>query len=398
MRGKSKWGALLLAVLTVLTSGVAFGQPQGVLEYAPADPVFPLPLGSTRPEAGGLFFAGGFVFYHQTNPMRDQPIAYRGFISTNNDVAPIGTIVGSSTPALNVQSTSGPASYQPGFKVEGGYKFADGSALTIGYLRLTEAHYSYGATLFPPGLQLGNLFQESFLFSPVAGFPNQFNGPFADVRDNNGNSIDNGAAGIWNAADVMTISFEQRFQDVYATYRMPVWETECYRLSGLMGVRKTWIWERFLWRTTDLNEDGLAGPTDVAIYSNTVSNNLYGAFIGTEQEWYWGHGFAGILDLKATAYMDIVKEDVRYLLSDRSIGSKRGKRDYYFVPEVEASAGIMWFPIEAVQIKIGYDVMAFFNTVSSPRPVDFDFNALNPGYSRTFRFFDGFQAAIALNF
>ena len=65
---------------------------------------------------------------------------------------------------------------------------------------------------------------------------------------------------------------------------------------------------------------------------------------------------------------------------------------------LEATPGLMWYPIEGVQLKFGYDFMAFFNTISSPRPISFDYSGLDPAYERTFRFFDGFQASLAISF
>lgn len=470
MRGKQLWGALL-ATWTVLIPGLAFGQSGGLPfgqsgeDYAPPDTVFPLPLSSTRPEAGGLFVSAGFMFQRQTNPIKDQAVAVRGFVTTTDDVLDevnsLGTFIGSGQQALNVQQVSGPNSYQPGFKIEMGWKFGDGSAISFAFNRLTEAKYSAAATLFPMNFQLGDRFAESFLTAFVFNFPNDYNGPTGDVlsnvrviptftitttvitpatesvaasvvtlppqtgqlvpinsqtTDSAGNLIivtsvqdpipastlaaNNGAAGIWNAATVMEISFVQRFTDYYINYRVPVLDTECYRMNGLMGPRATWIWERFKWRTVNQDLEGQAGPQDTAIYSNVVSNYMYGFFCGTEHEWYWGHGFAGMLDMRATGYVDIVKERAKYELGAKYAGPahKRARRDYTFVPEVEAALSLMWYPIEGVQVKAGYNVMAFFNTLSSPRPISFNYSGLDPAYESTFRIFDGFQAAIALSF
>ena len=58
----------------------------------------------------------------------------------------------------------------------------------------------------------------------------------------------------------------------------------------------------------------------------------------------------------------------------------------------------MWYPIEGVQINIAYDAMGFFNTISTPQPVDFNYSAVNPYRQDTFRFFSGFQAGLAILF
>ena len=75
MRTRTIWLGCLLAAGMALTSGGAFAQSN----YVPPDPVWPLPLYHDRPENGGLFTFGEFVMFRQTNPLRNQTIASRGF-------------------------------------------------------------------------------------------------------------------------------------------------------------------------------------------------------------------------------------------------------------------------------------------------------------------------------
>src|SRR5207245_9442833 len=49
-------------------------------DYSPPDPVFPLPLYHERPETGGFYAAGEFLFFRQTIPLKDQPVAVRCFV------------------------------------------------------------------------------------------------------------------------------------------------------------------------------------------------------------------------------------------------------------------------------------------------------------------------------
>ena len=49
----------------------------------------------------------------------------------------------------------------------------------------------------------------------------------------------------------------------------------------------------------------------MAIYTNIVSNKMYGAFIGVGNEWWLGNGLSLSLDLEATGYIDFVKERAR---------------------------------------------------------------------------------------
>src|SRR5262249_28419024 len=155
--------------------------------------------------------------------------------------------------------------------------------------------------------------EESFLTSPVVNVPVEFSGPPNKVVGLNGNTANPQAAfGLWNAATEMTIEFLQRTQEYELTYRFPVWDTECYRLSGLVGPRFFWIWERFKWRTVDFSPaDPIPSPFDVGLYSNIVSNRMYGFHAGCQQEWYLGHGFAFNWDLQGALLMDVVKERTR---------------------------------------------------------------------------------------
>jgi hypothetical protein len=71
---------------------------------------------------------------------------------------------------------------------------------------------------------------------------------------------------------------------------------------------------------------------------------------------------------------------------------------YTLAPELSGTFGISWYPVEGIEFKLGYDVMAFFNTISSRHPVDFNFGTVDPAYESQFRIFDGFTAGLALVF
>ena len=156
---------------------------------------------------------------------------------------------------------------------------------------------------------MGNNFAESFLYSNVFNFPSDYGGPPNKITVPNPqfrqfgplNSVINpppfipapGAVfGIWNGASIETIEFTQRFDQYNLTFRQPIYETETYRLSGLVGPRLSWIWQRFAWRATDLDTDGNSGPQFQALYTNDVSNRLYGGHAGFSNECYLGHGVA----------------------------------------------------------------------------------------------------------
>jgi hypothetical protein len=69
------------------------------------------------------------------------------------------------------------------------------------------------------------------------------------------------------------------------------------------------------------------------------------------------------------------------------------------VPELQANLALWWYPIEGIQLKVGYNFMGFFNTITSQMPVDFNYGTDSPPYTHEFlRFFDGLDAGIALIF
>lgn len=406
----SCWLALLLTV------GVALTPRGAAAQDVPPDGTLPLPLWHDRPEKGGFYAAGEFLYWRQTNPLKDQVVAIRGLLDVDGSITadlngtvidptngpPIiqpgqavpGTFIGSGAPALDVNQISGPMSYQPGWRLTAGWKFRDGAALEFSWLNLHQTKYSAVASILPPTLQPGTLLEETFLFSPVFNFPNDYAGAINKVAF--GNPL--AAYGIWNAASVMHIDFTQRFTEYHITMRIPVYEAEWCRCYGLIGPQYTKFWERFRWRTVSETFDGQAGQDDVAIYSNVTSNNLWGVMVGVGSEWYLGKGFALTLDAKTSGLMNFAKESAKYERADFSTSSRRTKHVYSFVPELQGTVNMWWYPFEGVQVRVGYDWMNFFNTYSAPEPVSFNYGGLDPTWKRTYRWVDGFNAGIGFIF
>jgi hypothetical protein len=277
-----------------------------------------------------------------------------------------------------------------------GWRFRDGSALELNWMHLAKARYSHVASIIPPVFNLGVQLENSFLTAPVYNFSNFYAGPLFDFE-----LRDPGAGyGIWNAADIMTIEFTQRTENIDLTFRKPIYETECWRSSGLVGPRFFWIWERFMWRTTDQNFLGQFDSVDEAVYTNIVSNRMYGVHLGCGNEWFLGNGFAVSVDLDAALMLDVVKERAKYQLADKySPGAvKRAKTDYTVVPQVQANLNLWYYPIEGIQLRVGYEIMALFNTIAAPKPVSFNVGAVDPPWERRARIFDGLNAGIAIIF
>ncbi len=411
MRTRTGWLALLLTAGVALAPTVVRGQ-----EVPPPDPVFPLPLYHDRPETGGFYAAGEFVFFRMDNPLKHQVIAVRGLLDFDGSITadlngilveptngpPIivpgqpvpGNFIGSKAPALFADDAGGPLSYQPGWRLTAGWKFRDGAAIEFSWMSLAEAKYGAVATLVPPGLQPGPQLENTFLFSPVFNFTPDFSGEAQKLAIGNPNA----AYGIWNAATIMSIGFTQRYDQYDLTARVPIFETDYCRCYALYGPRHVSLWERFAWRTVSEDFQGIAGQDDVAWYNNIVSNQMYGVDVGMGTEWYVGHGFSVSLDLKAAGMVDVVHEIAKYYRADFFTGNKRAKRDYPLVPELDGLLNVWWYPIEGVQIRAGYELMAFFNTISSPEPVSFNYGGLDPQWKSTMRWMDGFNFGIGFIF
>src|SRR5262249_5769831 len=154
-----------------------------------------------------------------------------------------------------------------------------------------------------------------------------------------------------NGAIRETIEFDQRTQQIEATYRVPIYENEYCRAYGYVGPRFFWIWERFKWTTWSSDAAGNEMPEWAAIYTNIVSNRMYGAFIGMGQEAYLGHGFAVSLDIEGALLLDIARERAEYALGAKDVPpiNKRTITAYSAVPEPAAKINLWWYPAEAIQ-------------------------------------------------
>jgi hypothetical protein len=413
MRIKSVWGAgvlAALATLTVLAPGTTLAQeswPQGgfATGYAPPAVQLPYPLYSTHPEYGGLFVAGSYIMYNQTNPLRgqSQEIAVRGFVATDDTVldspGTAGTFIGNRNQALNANQVGGPFTFAPGFQLEIGWKFGDGSALTASFWWITDANYSAAATLAAPGYQYSSNQAQTYLTSFVYNFPADFAGAPYKVVNANNTEGPYSVYGIWNGASIMTISLIQRAEQFFMTYRKPFFETECYRASALVGPKFFWIEDKFRWITTDLNQTGIASPVYVGVYNNQVDNRNYGLWAGLQQEWYLGWGVALMLNVNGGAFIDVVKTTVDYQRGDRGgPENKRGRTWEQAAGQLQVTPSIMWYPLEGIQMQLAYDWFVFFNQAASQQPVDFNYSSLTPPVTNIARFFNGFQASIAFIF
>jgi hypothetical protein len=207
------------------------------------------------------------------------------------------------------------------------------------------------------------------------------------------------AFGIFNGAINMSIDFKQRYDEANVMGRVQFFQDDCLRCYGLAGGRFAWIWERFQLRAVSADFNGNSRPEDVAMYSNTVSNRMYGPFIGTGFERYLCYGFAIGLEGQAALLLDVAKERARLERGDKAIALKKSATQFAVTPEVSANAQMYWYPVEGIQIRAGYNFACFFNTLAAQDPIAFDARNFDPNWSnRATRFLDGFNAGVGFIF
>jgi hypothetical protein len=365
------------------------------------DPVIPIPTGHAGD--AGFYTSAEFVFLNQTRTLGSQTIAYRGFVDSSGRITGLpGTYVGSGQKALTTDEL-GRTTYQPGFRVELGYKFDNGFQLYANYLQLFDAHYSAGATLAAPYARSRPDLSDTFLVSGVFNFSPKFAGPGSktayDAPPGSGTSGGSNTYGIWNAATTEDIKFTQRFQQADFGGRMPVFQTDYSRVYAMAGGRFAWFFERFQWITRSFSTDGSSNPQDAAFYTNTLSQRLYGPFAGIGQEIFIANQFSLSLDLTGAMLLGIVKERTKYELGDRSTEAKNGVNEWTLVPNANAAINLWWYPVEGVQVRFGYQAMTYFNTRNMQDPVGFNMGAIDPVYNiQYFRLIHGLNLGVGLFF
>ncbi|AMV22777.1 hypothetical protein VT84_00095 [Gemmata sp. SH-PL17] len=397
MRHRYIGGAVLAAVVAIGWPGEVAAQEGGFQTPLNSDPVIPIPTG--RAGEPGFYFGAEFVMLTQTRALGNQSIGVRGFFDAQGAITGVpGTFVGTGADALNT-SKMGRREFQPGFKVEIGYKFDTGTRIYANYLQLYDAHYSAGASQYPLGYRARPDLADTFLSAPVYNFNQLFNGPLQDTAFDNSTNGGANTVGIWNAADIMDTKFTQRYQQAELGMRIPMFATEMSSVYGLSGARFAWFFERFTWRTVDIDSSGNSTPQSSAVYTNSLSQRMYGLFVGCGHEVYLGNMFSASLDLTAAAYMDVAKQRAKYELGDKTTQSKFGRESFDFVPSATADLNLWMYPIEGVQLKLGYTGMSFFNTRYMREPVGYNFGNIDPNYgTKVFRLIHGFNVGIGFFF
>ena len=144
---------------------------------------------------------------------------------------------------------------------------------------------------------------------------------------------------------------------------------------------------------------GNGAPFWNARYNNTLSQRMYGPYIGCGHEMYIGNRFSVSTDITAAGLLNIVKERTKYKLEDNTIQNKHSRDDYTIVPSVSANIQFWWYPVQGVQMRAGYNAWTFFNTRRMEEPIDFNYGAVDPAYeTQVFRIVHGINVGIGLFF
>ncbi len=365
---------------------------------------------------------GFFTFFEataltQSRTLGNQLVAWRGLQDSTGVITGLpGTFIGSGVRALSTDSL-GRTSYAPGVNLGIGYKLDDGSTVHFRVLKSANVSYVDGASSAPQYGRSGLDLADTFLVSGVFNFPPQYAGPgrttafettrIGDITDIFGNvilpigrTVPEGAFyGIWNGAGVMTLEYSQDYTEVEFGGRVPLFESRTSKIYGTGGMRFHHFMERFKWRTTAFSFDGLSGDQFAAVYTNNLSQRLYGPYIGCAHDWYLGNKFSVSAEVNGGVFMNVIKERAKYKLADNSIQNKRSRNDIDLTPTAGGAANLWWYPTRGVQVRVGYMANTFYNTRNMEEPIDFNYGSVDPAYGRQyFRLIHGVQFGLSLFF
>jgi hypothetical protein len=109
--------------------------------------------------------------------------------------------------------------------------------------------------------------------------------------------------------------------------------------------------------------------------------------------------FSASLDLTAAAFMNVHKQRAKYRLGDETVQAKFGREGFDIVPSGTAEFNLWFYPVEGIQMRIGYMGLTFFNTRYMREPVGYNFGNIDPNYgTKWFRLIHGFNVGIGFFF
>lgn len=459
MRTRTKWLALLLVGGLCLTPATVRAQDNPGASVRSPEWESPLPLmWGDRDE--GLYVSTEFLILQFDNPLRQQALAFRGFIDNfgqlNGDPksplitvvdsatgdfinsfhlspGPAGAFVGSHETALDQHDVGG-NKYVPGMRLTIGYRLRDGIALEISYMTTDTVTHSATAGIIPRDQNGNSNFANSFISSPFFNISPQFAGPPADVISNvvpvpvpagastvavptpltgipgvflppnevNELNTLHGLAlpafGIWNAAEEMYLKFSQSLSTWEFNIRMPVYQDDNFRSYSIVGIRQFHIREAFSWRTVDEDIFGNTLPEWSATYNNRIDNDLYGLQCASGNEVYLGAGWALSVEGRVGIFGDASQVKTEIARGDEEFSVHHIRKDTSIVPMFQGAGYLWWYPIEGIQLRAGYEFLGLIGVKRSPHQVDFNAGTLQPEVKDMFFRMSGFTAGISFIF
>jgi len=373
------------------------------------------PLGDPGKPGVFTFFEANILTQSWT--LGNQTVAVRGLLDTTGVVTGVpGGFLGTGIPALKTGDL-GRSSWAPGINFGLGYKFDDGSTVHFRVMKSSNQSYSAGASLATPFARSSPDLSDTYLTAAVFNFPPQFAGPPVKTAFENTDIIrvvtiggipvgtvtetvpEGNFYGIWNGASVMTLKYDVDYTEVEIGGRMPLFESRTSKIYGVGGMRFHHFMERFSWSTTSFALDGSTGPQDRANYRNSLSQRLYGPYLGCAHDVFLGNRFSVSGELNGGLFANIVKRRAKYELADETIQNKRSTNDLGLVPTAGGALNLWWYPTKGVQVRVGYTANTFFNTERIKDPIAFNYGAIDPVYgTQYFRIIHGVQFGFSLFF
>lgn len=373
------------------------------------------PLGN--PAKQGPFVFWDVTYFTQTWTLGTQLVASRGLrdstgVLTNGRP---GTLLGSGTPALST-GQFGRTEYSPGINLGVGWKFEDGSSVTARIMHVSGQTWGASASLASPfGRSDPNLF-DTFLLADVFNFPPQFGGPaqktafegtfLGRVVDAAGNVIDPGILipdrnffGIWNGASNMSIEYKRWYTEAEIGGRTPLFESNTSKVYGIGGMRYHMFIDRFQWLTQSFDLAGNTGGRFEALYSNILSQRMYGPYIGCAHDVYLKNNFSLSVDMTGGLMANFIKMRAKYELGDNTHQAKRSRNAIDLVPTAGGNVNLWWYPVRGIQMRVGYSANTFYNTRNMDQPIGFNYGAIDPAYeTQYFRIIHGLNVGVGIFF
>jgi hypothetical protein len=375
------------------------------------------PLGN--PGKQGPFVYTDIAYFTQTWTLGRQLVAWRGLVDTTGVITGLpGTFLGTGGAGARALSTDnfGRTEYAPGVNLGVGWKFEDGSTVTARIMHISGQTFGASASLATPFARSRPDLADTFLTAGVFNFPPQFAGParktafegtflgrVVDENDNvivDGTLIPDGAFyGIWNGASNMSIEFKRWYTEAEIGGRTPLFESNTSKVYGLGGVRYHMFMERFRWLTQSFDLAGNTGGRFEALYTNYLSQRLYGPYIGCAHDVYLKSNFSLSVDLTGELLANFIKMRAKYELGDNTVQAKRSRNAIDLVPAVGGNVNLWWYPVRGIQMRVGYSANTFYNTRNMDEPISFNYGAIDPAYkTQYFRLIHGLNVGFGVFF